>query len=151
MYLCAKIKYLWQNMTLEPVVLLFAINFGFFAIAGDQLYVNKMCEVNLGHSKEICDTVNVNPEYKDIMIENQKAVTLLKTTSRTIQAVPSVLYPLIAGPICDKYGRKPFIIISILGYTISTTVFLINTIWWHELKAEYLLFECIQGTLKVVR
>ena len=43
----AKIKYIWKNITLEPVVLLFAINFGFFAIAADQLYVDKMCQVNL--------------------------------------------------------------------------------------------------------
>ena len=141
------LKYIWKNITLEPVALLFSLNFGFIAVAGNQLYVDKMCQVNLNYTKEICDTINVNPEYKDIMVENQKKVVALQTISRVIQSIPSFLYPLIAGGICDKYGRKPFIVIAIVGYTIPATVYLINTIWWYELKTEYLLLECLQGNL----
>ena len=143
----ANIKYIWENITLEPVAFLFSLNFGFIAIAGSQLYVDKMCQVNLNYTVEICDNVNVNPEYKDIMIENQKKVVFLQTISRVIQTIPSFLYTLVAGGICDRYGRKPLIVIAILGYTISTSVYLISIIWWYELRAEFLLLECLQGKI----
>ena len=135
-------KYVTQYMTLEPVCLLFAMNWGFYAIAGSQLYVDKMCQVNLNYSKEICDDIY---SHRDIQLENQERVTNLKTKSMVLQAIPPLVYALIAGPWCDKYGRKPLIIVSILSYVIANTTFLINTIWWYELKAEYLLFECLQG------
>ena len=157
-----KLKHVWKNITLEPVVLLFAINFGFFAIASDQLYVDKMCQVNLlntsytnietnvtqTYTKEICENIY---DYPDLQTNLQQQTTALKTISRSLQSIPSVLYPLFAGTICDDYGRKPLIIIAILGYTISTTVFLLNTIWWNELKAEFLLFECLQGIITTIR
>ena len=137
-----KVKYLFQSVTIEPVFFLFAMNFGFFAVASQQLYVDKMCQVNLNHSKEICDNIY---SHKEIQLDVQERVTRLKTINSVIQGIPSFFYSLIAGPWCDKHGRKPLIIISILGSTVSTTVFLINTIWWYQLKAEYLLLECIQG------
>ena len=137
-----KVKYLFQSVTIEPVFFLFAMNIGFFAVASQQLYVDKMCQVNLNHSKEICDSIYI---HKEIQLDVQERVTRLKTINSVIQGIPSFFYSLIAGPWCDKYGRKPLIILSILGSTVSTTVFLINTIWWYELKAENLLLECIQG------
>ena len=139
-----KCRFLLRYITLEPVCFLFAINFGFYMIAAKQLYVDKMCQVNLNYSKEICDNIYA---HKEIQEENQERVTRLSWVSKMIQAIPPLVYALIAGPWCDKYGRKPLIIISIFGYAIANTVFLINTIFWYELKAEYLLLECIQGKL----
>ena len=137
-----KVKYLFKNITIEPVGFIFTVNFGFYMIAASQLYVDKMCQVNLNHSKEICDDIY---SHKEIQLDNQEKVTNLQTTSRIIQAIPPLVYILFAGAWCDNHGRKPLIVISIFGYAIANTVFLINTIWWYELKAEYLLFECIQG------
>ena len=139
-----KLKFIFANITLEPVFFLFAFNFGFWVLAANQLYVDKMCQVNLNHSKEICDDIY---SHREIQLDNQESVTRLQRTSRIVQALPPLVYALVAGPWCDKHGRKPLIIISIFGYAIANTVFLINTIWWYELKAEYLLLECLQGNL----
>ena len=45
------------------------------------------------------------------------------------------------GPLSDTYGRKPLIIISLIGFFVLNLVFTINSIWFMELKVEYILFE----------
>ena len=62
-----------------------------------------------------------------------------------IQAVPSIIYTLFAGSWSDRHGRKLLIICCLFGYVICNAVFLINLYFFYELKAEYLLFECLQG------
>ena len=45
-----------------------------------------------------------------------------------------MLFVMIAGPLTDKYGRKPLIISALLGYLILDIVFLINSIFFYQLK-----------------
>ena len=77
-----------------------------------------------------------------------------------LQSVPGIIFTLIAGPISDTYGRKPLIIFPLFGYFILNLVYLLNSIWFHQLKVwkennnalqttfswkvEFLLFECLQ-------
>ena len=47
-------------------------------------------------------------------------------------------------PLFEDYGRKPLIIVGLLGYIVLNIAFFINSWFMYELKAEYLLFECLQ-------
>ena len=71
----------------------------------------------------------------------QKYVSTLLIYSSVLQAIPAILFTLFAGAWSDLHGRKALIVCSTLGYLISNVVFLINTHFFYELKAEYLLFE----------
>ena len=44
----------------------------------------------------------------------------------------------------EDYGRKPLIIVGLLGYIVLNIAFFINSWFMYQLKAEYLLFECLQ-------
>jgi len=61
-----------------------------------------------------------------------------------LQSAPPIFFTLVAGPLSDRYGRKPLILISFFGQILLGVVFLVNTFWFEELKVEYLLFECLQ-------
>ena len=48
--------------------------------------------------------------------------------------MPSIIFTLYAGPLSDRYGRKPLILVSFVGYFFLNLVFLINSYWFYDLK-----------------
>ena len=133
---------IWKNITIEPVYLLFTLNYGIFGIVSQDLYIEKVCRVNLNFNSTICDNIQ---KYENEQIQVQEYTSTLKMYNTILQTIPGTLYLLIAGPLSDVYGRKPFMALSLLGYTFNNTVFIINAYYLNKLKAEYLLFECLQG------
>ena len=96
--------------------------------------------------------------YKEAQIKQQKFVaelqvaipvsSFLKSCSKgyngLLQSWPAIFFTLFAGPLSEDYGRKPLIIVGLLGYIVLNIAFFINSWFMYELKAEYLLFECLQ-------
>ncbi len=112
-----------------------------------ELYISKVCKVNLAFGEEVCENIQ-QPEYNEQQIAVQKYVSQLNIYNSVLQAVPSVLFALFAGPWSDTNGRKFIILFSLFGFAINNVVFLINSYWFYELKAEYLLFEVRNITWK---
>ena len=137
-----RIIVIWKNITIEPVILLWALNYGVFHLTSQTLYIDKICKVNLNYTSEICDNIQ---QHKNEQIKVQEYSSTLKMYNDILQSIPEALYLLMAGSLSDTYGRKPFIAFALLGYVFNTSVFLINAFLFYQLKAEYLLFECLQG------
>ena len=123
----------WNNITVEPVVAMYCLILALSGIPGEELYLKKACKVNLNHSMEICDNIY---DHEAAQIETQKLVSGVQSHSAVLQGVPGIIFTLFAGPISDTYGRKPLIIIPLFGYFILNTVYLVNSIWFHQLKVE---------------
>ena len=49
-----------KNVTIEPIFFLFALCLGFYIIVASELYISKVCNVNLNYTRDICDNIVVN-------------------------------------------------------------------------------------------
>ena len=58
-----------------------------------------------------------------------------------IKTIPPIIFALFIGPWSDKCGRKPLMILPMTGYIFFYLWMLINTIYFDELNAEYLMME----------
>ena len=108
------------------------------------IFLLQVCRVNLNYTDEVCDHLQL---HNDEQVATQRKVTVLKMWNTILQAIPGVIYALFAGPWSDSNGRKPLMIFATSGYIFNNAVFMINA-YYKDLKAEYLLFECLQGEHK---
>ncbi len=70
-------------------------------------------------------------------------------TGHNMQAFPMLFISQFLFSCSDcSLSRKWLIVFACFGYIFNNGVFIINVIWFHELKAEYLLFECLQVLFK---
>ena len=127
-----------RYISLEPVFLLFSLNSGLIRISSQGLYLDKACLVNLNYTEDICCNIHNHTEIQKV---TQKYVSEIQGYNGMLQSAPAIIFTLFAGPMSDTYGRKPLIICALFGYFVLNLVFLINSIWFYELKVTIFLLK----------
>ena len=138
----------YRQISLEPVFLLFSINIGLISIASRSIYIDKTCKVNLNETEAICAHIQ---EFNETQKEVQKYVSDIQAYNGALQVIIfckkshsivmrhyqsalGIIFILFAGPLTDSYGRKPLIISALIGFFLLDIIFLVNSIWFFELK-----------------
>ena len=86
---CSKLKKLWainvgkciiksiQHITIEPVFFLFALCLGIHLIVVEELYISKVCNVNLNYTRAVCDNITVSSIQFEIFNKLKKIYSIV--------------------------------------------------------------------------
>ena len=133
-----------RNISIEPSVLLYTITSGLGSIVAQDLYIQKVCLVNLEFPDDVCKDIQKHEEEQQ---EVQEYVSGFKIYKILFRSLPTIIFTLLAGPWSDEHGRKPVIVLALLGHLLANLSFLTSAYFFHDLRAEYLLFELLESCL----
>ena len=67
-------------------------------------------------------------------------IGFISCSAGMLQCMPVMMFVMIAGPLTDNYGRKPLILSALVGYLVLDLVFLVNSLWFYQLKVRTVRF-----------
>jgi MFS family permease len=133
-----------KTITIEPVIFLFQL--GSFILSGAQIPTNvliyKICHIELNYTNDICDNLG-DDSNKLIQEEVQVQTNNFQMNAQWITSVPGILFSLYAGPLSDKFGRKPLLMFPIVGYIFSAIGGMINYSFLNTLPLEFFYIETL--------
>ena len=121
-------------ISLEPMIFLQTFTWGLSSVISQNLIIEKVCR-DLGYSDNVCQDIDNHDKEDD---EVQTRASELNMYFIVLSALPSIVVALFIGPWSDKNGRKPVMIIPMIGYILTTLCWLLNIYYMHW-PATYLL------------
>lgn len=119
-------KYL-KSITIEPMVLIYI--FGLATLFGAQVPTNlliwKLCTKDLNYTEEICGNLSAE-DNEEVENEVQRKLQDFEMISQWIKTTPTLVYAFVMGALSDKFGRKPLLMLPIIGQAIDGVLQLIN-------------------------
>lgn len=116
-----KIHYIYDRITLEPMVACFVLPSMLLMLGVQNLNLEKACRVNLDYNETVCDALRVREtaHYADQEVEIQKLVARMTGWKTAINSTVPCLLILFFGSWSDRHGkRKPCILIPLCGQII---------------------------------
>ncbi|XP_047490742.1 proton-coupled folate transporter-like [Penaeus chinensis] len=112
-------KKLWAATTYEPLLLLHAIvHFGTIAMT-ESLIAEKSCLVTLSKPEDICKELYNHPDDE---IEVQQVASRYQGSATLAENLVAMFLLLYIGPFSDRYGRKPFLYLSLVTKTLNILI-----------------------------
>ncbi|KAK4884688.1 hypothetical protein RN001_000959 [Aquatica leii] len=136
----AKLRAVYSNITVEPVIILFLLPSILLTLAVANLNLEKACRVKLQLNETVCHGLSIrNTSMYTAEEENlvQKQVASMNAWKTVIQSVIPACLLLSFGAWSDKrQRRKPFMALPIIGEIITVTGFILCTYFFYEFSME---------------
>ena len=110
-----KMKDALSLLSLEPIIFLQTFTWGLGSVIQQNLIIAKVCK-DLGYSLEICDDIN-NHDAEDDAVQTR--ASQINMYMSILGSLPCMLVALFIGPWSDKNGRKPVMIIPMIGEILA--------------------------------
>lgn len=111
------------------------------------VFLYKVCAVNYNMSESLCNPRNNSKLISEELADKfQKHVSTLNIFGSFIDHIPAIFLIQFLLPWSDIHGRKPIMILSVIGYVI-TTLLDILIYYSKSLTAEYVLLATVPMSL----
>ncbi|CAL4106475.1 unnamed protein product, partial [Meganyctiphanes norvegica] len=117
-----------NSITVEPILLVNALAHTGTDIIKESLQLDKSCLVTLNYTDDICQHLQ---DHKDESIKVQQASSTLNGAALWVQDFLPVLLLAYIGPLADRWGRKPFLYLALIGGSLETLSYLLNSIFFN--------------------
>ena len=133
-----RIQHEISTITIEPVVFFFILSLkvDFGAQISTNLLIWKVCHLELNYTEDICSNLTLD-ENEYINEEVQKQVVDIQTIAVYIGAGPALIYSLFAGSLSDDFGRKPLMVIPLVGFVLTNVALLLNYLFIEHLPVQF--------------
>lgn len=135
----SKAKYVFQNITIEPLLALFQVSSVLSSLTTQNLNLQKACSVNLRLDEDVCYGLkNKNTTfYADQEVAVQQLVADMLIWQTIIQSsVPCVLVVFIGSWSDRNRKRKPCMLVPIIGELVRNAGLLLCVYYFYELALE---------------
>ncbi|XP_034824851.1 lysosomal proton-coupled steroid conjugate and bile acid symporter SLC46A3-like [Maniola hyperantus] len=138
-----KILYIKDNITIEPVFVMYVVTGTLGKLATQNLNLDKACRVNLKYGDKVCDALiaKEGAMYQQEELAIQELVASMEAWKNLIlTAIPS-LFILFIGAWSDRTGnRKICILLPIVGELLLCLSCILNVYYFKELPVQVAMF-----------
>ena len=93
----------------------------FYVSAPQNLIIDLACYNNLNYSYDVCSNLSA---HNNEQIAVQKLVATVTMYGSILSAIPGIIICLFVGPWSDTNGRKPAMLIPMLGLILASIIWL---------------------------
>ena len=138
-----KIRYIKDNITLEPVLISYVVPGVIARLATQNLNLDKACRVNLKYGDSVCDALiaKEGDRYQEEELMVQELIASMEAWKNIIlTAIPSLLI-LFVGAWSDRTGkRKICILLPIIGDLLMCLSNILNAYYFYEIPVQVTMF-----------
>ena len=132
------IKKIIKKITLEPLVCVYMV--ARMLTYGSQIETNlmiwKICHLELNYPEDICQALSA-PENEAIENEVQRELQSFEMIGQWIDTLPAFIFSFFMGSLSDRFGRKPLILLPLIGSVLDAILHIINYAFIRDLPMEF--------------
>ncbi|CAL4213287.1 unnamed protein product, partial [Meganyctiphanes norvegica] len=138
---CSSFGKCMRSIQVEPMVLCHALGYGIDNVFLMNLFVDKVCDVQLNYSSEVCANLD-SGDYPDQENEVQKLVSLYGMYKHFVEYLPMIFGILLLSGWSESHGLKTPLIIANSGYLMKSICLMACSHWWF-LSPNYVLWSIL--------